>query len=246
MATGTGTGAPATGGTTTFVQLLDRVATAVDDLPHAHYTTAALAAYLNDAVRDYTQHFPRLRRHDLTTVADQRRYDLPADCLALLTVEYPQGQDPPRYLRRRSHHHPTFWRAPAAYDLLPRADQTTPGQLLISPQPPAGHTIRLEYHAHHALITNTAAVSGHCTVPAHHEHLLLKYVLWQCSLQLQMAEQQTPTSSSSLLMAQLAANARRLRQDYDQALRQAIFAAEGAHSAPVSWANTAPETTRIY
>lgn len=232
---GSGTGTPASGGTTSFVNLVDRVETAVNDAANAEWSTAELATFLNDAIRDYSKHFPRVRRTDLTTVADQHEYDLPADVSgALLGVEFPQGEEPPTYLELRSRYGPAFWGSVGYYDVIMRGDQTDVDVLVLSEDVAADETVRAEYVAHHALISNVTAISGYSSVPVQHEDLLIKYVIWQCSVQLQMAEEQSPTSSSSLLMAQYAANARRNRQQYEDALRQAIYAAEG-RSAVVSW-----------
>ena len=100
-------------------------------------------------------------------------------------------------------------------------------ELWISKSPAAGEEIAVYYHAHHALIANPAAVSGSCTVPPSHHNLLSLFVFWQNALALANAEQQTPTSNSSLLMAQLAQNARRAENAYHVALRQALYAAGG-------------------
>ncbi len=204
-----------------------------------------IASWLNDAIRDYSQHFPRIRAQTISCTAGDQEYDINADFLAVLSVEYPTGQDPKEYLSRLGCRHPDFQSGESWYDIVPRLDDTIQSELWISAEPASGESISVEYHAHHVLMDDPGSPSGESSVTPAHQHLLVKYVLWQATSHLLFAEQQSPTSNSSLLMAQLSQNARRLEAAYHTAVRQALYAAEG-HSHAVPWINTGDFHARIY
>jgi hypothetical protein len=82
-------------------------------------------------------------------------------------------------------------------------------------------------------------------VPPHDHYLISFYVFWQYVLALAIAEQLTPTSTSSLLMAQLAQNARRAENAYHVALRQTLYATQG-ESKPAKWIRGGDDLERIY
>jgi hypothetical protein len=52
-----------------------------DDDSAAIWGTTEIARYLNEAIRDYSQHFPRQMTTTISVVAGTRSYDLPADIL---------------------------------------------------------------------------------------------------------------------------------------------------------------------
>ncbi len=213
---------------TTFVELVDRIETAVADAANATWTSAEIATFLNEGIRDYSNHFPLVKQETISCVASQNVYALSVNVIGALRCEYPTGEDPPQYLGLRSNQQADFFGGnwfDVAYD-----------ELWIGPEPSSGENIELTYTAVHDLIANVSSISGNSTVPAEHEPLLVKYAIWQCALNLQMAEQQVPTSNSSLLMAQLSSNARRLEASYSNALAQAIWA-EAGKSEIVDWSD---------
>ena len=152
-------------------------------------------------------------------MAGVRRYALPADTRALLSVEYPEGRDPTVYLTRLAHKSRRFGQNSSAYDFLPRHDLTAAPSLLLSFDPAAGETLVVRHTQPHA---SAATANDDLTVPADHHHVLLGYVLFAAARQLQAAEQANPTGGS-LLMAQLAANARRHELAYLNALNRCLL-----------------------
>jgi hypothetical protein len=193
---------------------------------------AELLIFLNEAIREYSQHLPRLAETRLAAVAGARRYALPADTRALLSVEYPEGRDPAAYLTRLAHKSRRFAQSGLlfAYDFLPRHDLTAAPSLLLSFEPTAGETLVARHTQPHAAV---GGVNDYLTVPADHHHVLLGYVLFAAARQLQAAEQAAPTGGS-LLMAQLAANARRHELAYLQALNRILTQRQG-ESSVVAW-----------
>ena len=196
------------------------------------WSDAELLLFLNEAIREVSQHLPRLVETRLAAVAGVRRYALPADARALLSVEYPEGRDPAVYLTRLAHKSRRFAQGGllSAYDFLPRHDLTAAPVLLLSFDPTAGETLVVRHTRAHATV---AAADDYLTVPADHHHVLLGYVLFAAARQLQTAEQANPTGGS-LLMAQLAANARRHELAYLNALNRILTQRQG-ESSVVAW-----------
>lgn len=216
---------------TTYNDLIDRIENAVNDASNATFSAAVVGEWLHDAIREYSQHFPRSAETTISTSLDDRKYDLPADLQEVEWVEYPDAEDPPERLRRREHTHPAFWLVDGYYDVIHHHDAADVAELWISTKPAAAETIRVAYtYDHDATITGTDTV----TVPDRHEPILIKYCVWQAAKYLEEAEEQSPTSNSSLLMAQLAQNAYRAERTYYDALRRALTGRRG-RSARVRW-----------
>jgi hypothetical protein len=186
-------------------------------------------------------HFPRTQEQEITCTAGTYQYDLAADFIDVLSVEYPDGEDPREYLKRRQHLHPEFWQADGYYDLIGLDDDTDLNQVWISENPTTGKKIIFLYQGYHDY---TILTSANLTVRERHHHILRNYVMWRAVLQLKNAEEQSPTSNSSLLMSQYAVNTDRARRAYVDALAKAVFAE--TKSGMASWAGQAKEATRIY
>ena len=230
--TGTGTRAALPSGVTAAALLADCRAALADAGDAPTWSDAELLSFLNEAIREYSQHLPRVAETRLAAVAGARRYALPADTRALLSVEYPEGRDPTVYLTRLAHKSRRFAEGGllSAYDFLPRHDLTAAPSLLLSFDPAAGETLVVRHTRPHASATTA---DDDLTVPADHHHVLLGYVLFAATRQLQAAEQAAPTGGS-LLMAQLAANARRHELAYLNALNRILTQRQG-ESHVVAW-----------
>lgn len=238
--TGSGTGtqatAPAQG--VTAQALIDRAQTALSDEGAAVWPEAEVLEWLNEAVREYSQHLPRVGEVDILAEEGRQTYDLPWDATAVLSVAYPAGQSPPRYLVPLSYRNKRFaWGR--CYDYLPRFDQTTLPQLVLGFEPAAGEALRVRYRRPHNFNLEAA---DEVTVPAEHHHVLVQYVLFAAARRLQQREQATPTAGSSLMMAQLAANARRLELAYLNALNRILH--HRSASEVVAWTPAGLE--RVY
>ena len=219
-----GTGTAAAGpGAVTAGQLVASIRPALGDGSAVVWTDAELLGYLNEAVREYSQHVRRQSEATMTAVPGQRRYALPGDLLAVISVEHPVGQRPGSYLHPLGRRNRRFENG-RLYDLIPRRDATVPPVLLLSFDPEPGTTLLVAYsRPHDAALSADSAV----TVPAEHHHVLLHYVLYAAARRLQQHEQADPTSSSSLLMAQLASNTRRLELTYLNALNRILTQRRG-------------------
>lgn len=219
MATGSGTGERAAPPhAVTAAELLSDIRAALNDAAAATFSDAELLSFLGEAVREYSQHLPRAAETALAAVAEERRYALPYDTTAVLSVEYPTDREPPVYLARRRYKSPRFHGA--CYDVLRSHDLTAPPLLLLALAPEAGETITVRYLRPHA---SDLTGDTYLTVPAEHHHVLLQYVLFAAARRRQAQEQAAPTNNSNLLMGQLAANARRLELAYLNALNRILY-----------------------
>ena len=64
----------------------------------ADWPDDSLDAWIGDAIRFYSNEFPRLIRHPLTLVTGTQSYAVPTGCVGVVLVEYPAGEHPPRLL----------------------------------------------------------------------------------------------------------------------------------------------------
>ena len=204
----------------TVQELIDELQVDVDDSGEATWSDSDLLQFLNDGIKDYSVHFPRVVTVDIVTLDSVRRYNLPADYVKVVSVEYPANATAPAYLVHKRYWDPGFWDENGRYDEVNRRDNNLPNELVVSDSPSDGETIRIEYRAYHPHdLVLTDAVS----VPSEHHHLLKASAVWQASRQLLMSEQQSPTNTSSLLMAQLSSNTQRLHDEYVRLLERTLF-----------------------
>ncbi len=220
---------------TTWAKLIDQCENAIDDESNSTWNVDQIIKWINDAVRDYSNHFPRTKTDSIALTTGTSEYDLDIDFLGVLSVEYPDGEDPREYLLRRAYTDAEFWNSAGFYDIIKSGDVADDlSQIVFSEDVATGETAVVQYQATHDLITDNNDLAGTVTVPEPHQPLLVRYIQWQATVSLAFAEQQSPTSNSSLLMAQLAQNARRLEMSYSTALQQVIYASEGL-SRPMNW-----------
>jgi len=188
-----------------------------------------LNQWINDAIADYGQHFPRQVSAAITTVADQHPYELPAGFQSAVSVEYPQGEDPPIYMQRLAYTDFEFWQLGGRYDIVRRRDGSAVDDVWISDEPADGETICLEYLADHASLDDDG---DECTVPDRHLELLVLFVRW-AALQELAAEEARDPDPTTLAMSVLDTNAMRAERTYRAAVKEAQRAA--SESAVVSW-----------
>ena len=80
-------------------------ATVREILPSAEvWPEATINAWIQEAIQDFSGYFPRETSGLLDLTDDERAYalsDLVAGIFAVIQVEYPYGEDPPRFLARK-------------------------------------------------------------------------------------------------------------------------------------------------
>lgn len=228
---------------TTLQGLIDASEADLGDSANSIWSAADIEQWCRDAIGDYGQHFRVRQRLTVALSANDHDYTLAADdFLDVIAVEYPSGQDPPRFLRRRYFLREDFFDRDGFFDVEPNRDESVGGPTLyLSANPAAGQSAVVIYEARPE---PPSATSGTIPVPKDHEHILRLFVAWRARLQLQAAEEASPTSNSSLLMSQLAQNADRARRAYVDALSKAYFAQ--SQSRIVRWRDLADEAGQIY
>jgi hypothetical protein len=214
---------------TTLLQLADRCQLALNDSGVGTWPQATVEAWVLDAIRDYSQYFPRVRTSTTTITtpgSTPHVFDLPGDFLAVVLVEFPDGEDPPEYLQLRSRTRDGFWDYTGFYDIEPSHDAATAGKLYLSESPTAGEAYTLTWLAPH----DTDLDPGDTiTVPEDHESLLLLYVLWQATRERMATQEQDPDTTIHILQ-QMVKAAEQAEADYRRALERAA-----AHRAPGGW-----------
>ncbi len=203
----------------TMQELIDELQVDLNDVSAVTWSEADLLLFLNDGIKDYSVHFPRVVSVDIVTTT-ARRYNLPSDYIGLISVEYPADAVTPTYLISKNYWEPGFWGDGGRYDAINRRDNNLSNELLISSSPTDGEIIRLEYLAYHA---HDLIAADAVTVPSEHHHLLKASAVWQSSRNLLMAEEQSPTNTSALLMSQLSSNTERLHDEYVRLLERTLF-----------------------
>ncbi|MFC1879384.1 hypothetical protein ACFLZW_05675 [Chloroflexota bacterium] len=143
------------------------------------WTDLKINEWINDAIVDLSHHFPRVIITDLSTTLNTREYDLELNFIAALSVEFPQGEDPPVYLERKHHLDDDFWITDGYYDILDTqtADSTNDPQIFISEKPAASLTIRVRHTAVHNELSAPADIT---TLEDRHLHLIAMFVRWKC------------------------------------------------------------------
>jgi hypothetical protein len=211
---------------TTLAQLADICQTQLADSGAGTWPQATVEAWVLEAIRDYSVHFPRRKEYKINCNDDVHEYPLPVDFLDAILVEYPDGEDPPKYLARKHRTDPAFWLSDDHYDLYVTGDvtesPTVPGEsdndlLIVSPETATGEDIILQYLARH---DDSISSGDEVTVPARHFDLIVTFVVWRAWVERLGEEEQAP-DQTVLLLSQLASNADRAHRRYTEALNRA-------------------------
>jgi hypothetical protein len=184
---------------TSLSDLEDRCQVAVNDALGTTWPGTSISAMLKDAIRDYSMHFPRSLSATVTTAAGQHQYNIARLARAIVSVEYPTGEDPPEYLLRMDRRNPAFWDDDCYYDVELTGDDNTgnPGSIWISAEAGTGETITYWYNTPHD--PNPGLVLDNLTVPLEHEPILIAYVVWQASIDRLATEEQNPDTTIRML-----------------------------------------------
>lgn len=204
---------------TTLSELRTQARNLIGDTGSAVFTDSQIDQFINEAIKDISIHFPIRKTYAISTSANDRQYDLEADFISVVSVEYPSGEDPPRYLKRRSFTHLSFWQEDGYYDIIQRhsEDATNQPEIWISQKPGASETITVEYMGEHTLLSNPTDVTD---VMSRHEPLIPLFARWRAWSELATSEGMNP-DPIKLLSATQEVNARRAEQMYRNALREA-------------------------
>ena len=204
---------------TTLAALRQACAYLIGDPSNAVFPALQLDQWINDAIRDVSLHFPMITTYTINCSDDVREYDLEDNLISVISVEYPDGEDPKHYLQQRPYTHPRFWIDADYYDLLiPRTtDSNNPPQLLISTKPNSTEEIEILGNSEHTSLSDSSDVT---TVLERHEHLIHLFVRWKAWSELAITEGADP-DPIKLLSATQEVNAYRADRAYRSALKEA-------------------------
>lgn len=204
------------------------------------FTDQQIDSWINAAIRDLNNHFPRQVTDTLVTAAGVHIYDLPGTLIAMLKVEYPTGDDPPSYLKYRSSKLSSFWNVEGFYDVLHPQDagSANPPQLILSQSPAAGETITYTARIEHSQLSNP---SDETTLLDRHTHLIPLFARYKAWQELSTSEGMDP-DPIKLLAATQEVNAYRAERAYYKALDMAKKALSASEIA--EW--RMPDGNRIY
>lgn len=199
-----------------------------------------LDEWCRQAIYEYSLHFPYPRTASWDTSAGVRAYTIYSEAAttiihAILSVEYPVGDEPPTLLARKREHEADFFGG-QYYDL--RLDGYS--QVLVLGQPPqGGEAIKITYESEHVYPSQE---DSNLTVPDKHIELLRLFVQWKAVSYLELAEAVDISRQVSLLK-DLGTNSQRAEQAYRARMRQLLEA-----TAPGAWvaAWTTGTNCRIY
>jgi hypothetical protein len=203
------------------------------------FTDLQLTGWINAAIRDLNNHFPRTLTNTIDTTAGTYTYDLEVNFIDMTKVEYPTGGSPPTFLKYRSSKLATFWDVAGFYDIHRPQDQEAinPPQITIS-NPVTGETITYTYHGEHNLLT---LGSDECTILDRYVHLIPLYVRYKAWQELSTSEGMDP-DPIKLLAATQEVNSYRAERAYYKALEMAKKAL--SVSEVIEW--KMPGNDRIY
>jgi hypothetical protein len=203
------------------------------------WTDEQINQFINDAIADYSMHFPRVQTQTISCSDDTREYDLSTYFLDTLSVEYPTGEDPPQYLDFREKTHPDFWLTDGYYCIEQEKGEDDLDQLVISEKPSTGESIEVTYNAYHAYFDDDD--TDELTVPEEHLELIILYVRWACFQELATSESASP-DPTTLLSSTLEMNASRAERAYRKQL--GVYKTSRSESARARW--DLDEHDRIY
>jgi hypothetical protein len=170
----------------------------------ADWPDATLDRFIADAIRTYSAEFPRRRRHTLNLVTGTQAYALPGGhgFLGLLSVEYPAGESPPRFLAGD-----VGYRLPGVDDTVLAVDDADAGVIHFTETVATGESAILVYKAVHHLPA-VGADTDLITVPEAHHEAIIAFVDFRCHWELEADEAVVP-NQTSLVLAMLGENGRR-------------------------------------
>lgn len=163
----------------TLGDLIQEIRNVLNDTVSGKYiwTDDQITVWINQGIRVLSQYLPRQIVYTISTTLNDREYDLEVVHLAVVSVEYPTGSTPPKYLKQRSYKHPNFWIEDGYYDFINRsdADSMNPPTLYISQKPAALETITLKLLSEHNLLSDTSDTT---TLQDRHLNLIVLYAVW--------------------------------------------------------------------
>ena len=209
------------------LELRETIQDVLNDGSGATFTDALVDTWIREAIEEYSQHFGKVVTVAVSGIAEGTyAYTITDRIGNILQVEYPESEDPPEYCTRRAYRSDEFWLHADSYDFI-RTKGEEAGILYLS-DPTQDTTATI------TALRSFDETAGTVEVPAKHEPLIIMRCRWSARQFMADGEMLSPTSSSSLLMAQMEQNARSARTGYFKLLYAAMLAETG-ESEVIAW-----------
>ena len=177
------------------------------------WPSETLTAFINDAIRAYSNEKPRRLRHSLALITGTQAYDLPRGrgFMRLLAVEYRAGDHPPIYLAQVEEWDPSFGGAGQVYALRAAADDidadddSVLASIIFAEPVSTGETAVLTYEAVHDAVSDDNDV---LTVPEAHMEAIIAFVDFRAYWEAE-SDKTYSAASTSLILSQSGENGRR-------------------------------------
>ena len=183
-------------------------ATVREILPSAEvWPEATINAWIQEAIQDFSGYFPRETSGLLDLTDDERAYalsDLVAGIFAVIQVEYPYGEDPPRFLARKQESAGIVGQA--VFDVR----GSPPSDLVLGEKPATGEQARVVYTCGHNKPTDDDDV---ITVPDNRLEAIIEFVRWQAVREAEMNETMDP-DTKNLVLSEIGLNSGRAERIY--------------------------------
>ncbi|MFC2025850.1 hypothetical protein ACFLUC_01510 [Chloroflexota bacterium] len=189
------------------------------------FTDDQINQWINDAIAEYSIHFPLRKSTTITCADNDRQYNISVTGIqSVISVEYPTGEDPPIYLTPRPYTHKNFWskdlgKNDSFYTFIQEGDGTS--QIWISEKPAANEEIKIWYSGKHDYLTPGS--EDETTVPERHYELLVLFVMWAAWQELAAQEGASP-DPTNLFSSTFQVNAYRAERAYRKHLNLSIAA----------------------
>jgi len=192
-----------------------------------------LDAWIGDAIRFYSGEFPRTVERVVALSAGVRAYDLPTGCLGVAGVEYPAGEEPPRWLAQTDERGHLFAAGGAAYALRAAgAPEGCSAGIVFAETPVAGQSAVVTCLEGRA-VPEVGDDDAELDCPDAHLEALIAFCEFRAHWERETICAVTP-DAVSLTLAQLGENARRAWNRYREVVARLRWSSGGA-SAVVWW-----------
>ena len=183
-------------------------ATVREILPSAEvWPEATINAWIQEAIQDFSGYFPRETSGLLDLTDDERVYalsDLAGGIFAVIQVEYPYGEDPPRFLARKQESAGIVGQA--VFDVR----GSPPSDLVLGEVPAAGEQARVVYTCGHDEPDEDSDV---ITVPDNRLEAIIEFTRWQAVREAEMNETMDP-DTKNLVLSEIGLNSGRAERIY--------------------------------
>ncbi|MHC4749233.1 MAG: hypothetical protein ACYTFW_05100 [Planctomycetota bacterium] len=210
-----------------LIELRETCQRTLNDAAGATFTDELVDGWIAESIQEYSQHFGKTVSISVTGIAAATyAYTITDPIGNIIKVEYPLSNDPPSYLRKRVYASDDFWLNGDSYDYLQTKGDGAGILYLSDPSQSTTATI--------TAMRSFDETATTVEVPARHEPILIARIRWSARQFEADGEMLSPTSNSSLLMAQMEQNARSARNNYFKLLFNALLAETG-ESEVVVW-----------